>query len=329
MRALNKAERLLEIQQLLLEWPDGLRQSEIADRLGVHRSTIHRYLPELTTQFHVFERPDGRLAVDREASLARLRVTVHEATAVFLAARLLHRQSDERNPHAISALIKLARALRRVAPPMSRGIEDTARCMQSAPGREDRRFVAVLEALTRGWVLGQWVEVGYRKLGAERPSRGRIAPYLIEATGPGLSTYVLGLRQPPGEIRVLKVERMVSARLTPERFEMPEDLDVSRVFENAWGIWRPAEGGPVEVVLLFDTRVAERVREARWHGSEQTEERPDGALLWRARIGDVTEIRPWVRSWGPDVEVLAPSQLREQVAGDLRAAAARYERQAP
>ena len=46
-RALNKTARLLQIEALLLAHPEGLTQAEIARRLGVNRSTIHRYVPDL------------------------------------------------------------------------------------------------------------------------------------------------------------------------------------------------------------------------------------------------------------------------------------------
>lgn len=323
-QAYSKAERLLEIETLLLSHPDGLRQADIARRLGVNRSTVHRYLPELTSQFQVYEAPDGRLAIDREQYLARVRVNVHEAAAIFLAARLLDRQSDERNPHAASALEKLSIALDAVAPPMARGIADTAERMRLRPERASTPFMPVMEALTSGWVRGRFVEVRYRRLYADAESVSRIAPYVLEATGPGFSTYVLGLREPPGEVQVLKVERITAAVVTDDPFELPADLDVARVFENAWGIWRPDEDGPVEVVLRFSAAVAGRVRESRWHGTESTEPQPDGGLLWRARIGDATEIRPWIRGWGPEVEVLAPLDLRDTIAADCRAAWRRY-----
>jgi predicted DNA-binding protein (UPF0251 family) len=37
--AKNKASRLLQIEALLLEHPEGLTQAEIARRMGVNRST--------------------------------------------------------------------------------------------------------------------------------------------------------------------------------------------------------------------------------------------------------------------------------------------------
>lgn len=39
--------RLREIEQLLRQYPEGLRQSEIASRLGLHRSTVMRDMPAL------------------------------------------------------------------------------------------------------------------------------------------------------------------------------------------------------------------------------------------------------------------------------------------
>ena len=53
-RAANKADRLMQIESLLVTHPEGLTQAEIARRLGVHRSTIYRYLPDLTTRFAVY-----------------------------------------------------------------------------------------------------------------------------------------------------------------------------------------------------------------------------------------------------------------------------------
>ena len=60
-RATAKSERLLQIEALLLHHPERLSQAELARRLGVHRSTINRDLPELTNRFAIYESGDGRL----------------------------------------------------------------------------------------------------------------------------------------------------------------------------------------------------------------------------------------------------------------------------
>ena len=57
-RAENKASRLLQIEALLLAHPEGMSQAGIASRLGVHRSTINRDLPDLPG--HIYIEDDGR-----------------------------------------------------------------------------------------------------------------------------------------------------------------------------------------------------------------------------------------------------------------------------
>jgi len=41
-------------------------------------------------------------------------------------------------------------------------------------------------------------------------------------------------------------------------------------------------------------------------------------------VSEPLEMQPWVRSWGAQVEVLAPQGLRERIADDLRRAAGQY-----
>jgi predicted DNA-binding transcriptional regulator YafY len=94
------------------------------------------------------------------------------------------------------------------------------------------------------------------------------------------------------------------------------------MFERAWDIIADQE--PVEVVLRFSPEVAARVQEARWHPSQRVEVQADGSLLWRATVAGSIEIRLWVLSWGADVEVLGPAELRDDVAATAERALARY-----
>jgi CRISPR-associated endonuclease/helicase Cas3 len=52
----------------------------------------------------------------------------------------------------------------------------------------------------------------------------------------------------------------------------------------------------------------------------------DGCLSLRVQIADPREMLPWIRSWGPQVEVIAPEWLRERVADELKNAAEIYQR---
>src|SRR5512137_1284192 len=161
-RAENKAARLLQIEALLLTHPDGLTQAEIARRLGVNRSTIHRYLPDLSTEFAVYEEDDGRLVIDRDHYLTNVRLTLHEAMAVHLAARLMATRSDRQNPHAAAALRKLGIALEKLAPRVAEHLKLSAAVMDDQAQRHDPVYLEVLETLTRAWSLKRKVSLKHQ-----------------------------------------------------------------------------------------------------------------------------------------------------------------------
>ena len=78
------------------------------------------------------------------------------------------------------------------------------------------------------------------------------------------------------------------------------------------------------VVIRFSAAVAKRAAETRWHPSQQLEQQADGGLIWRGQVAGMREIRIWILGWGADAEVLEPAALRDEVAAELRRAAALY-----
>jgi CRISPR-associated endonuclease/helicase Cas3 len=321
-RATGKAERLLQIEALLLEYPEGLSQAEIARRLNVHRSTINRSLPELTHRFAIYETDDGRLAIDRDHYLMNVRLTLHESMAVHLAARLMATRTDKQNPHAAAALRKLGLALEKLAPRISEHLKASAGVMEDQAQRHDPVYLHVLETLTRAWSDGRVAHL-WHKMPDGKVFDYDFSPYFIEPYAVGQTTHAIGWREPPGALRTFKLERIQRIELMDETYTIPKDFDPRDLLADAWGIWY-TEAEPVEVVLKFHPRVAGRVRETRWHRSEAVEEQPDGYLLWRAQVAEPQEMVNWVRGWGSDVGVLAPPDLREQMMGEVRRLAAMY-----
>ena len=303
----SKSNRLRQIEALLIDHPEGLTQAEIARRLGVNRSTIHRNIPDLDAP--VYE-DQGRLFIDRKAYLIDVRFTLHEALSVHLAARLLAMVLDRQNPHAAAALRKLSISLKSRAPYISRHLSRSADQIDEEAQWQDPNYLHILETLTYAWAEGHKVTIWYRKDETDPVRQFTFAPYYIEPSAVGRSAYVIGLREPPNEMRTFKIERIHRAEPLPEPYTIPADFDPGKLLTNAWGIWYTDEK-PVEVILKFGRRVAQRVGETRWHRTEQVTEQEDGSLLWRALIAEPQEMMPWIRGWGADVEVLEPQEIRQ------------------
>ncbi len=323
-KSFGKAERLIQIENLLLAHSRGLTKSELARRLGVHRSTIGRDIAELSTSGRlIIYEEDGRLKLDRDAYLTHVRFTMHEALAIHLAARLMATRMDKRNPHAASALRKLGQSLEKLAPPISRHILAAAEVMDEPETlRDDPVYLKVLEALTRAWSEGRMVRL-LHEMEDGRTFEYDFAPYFIEPYAIGRTTHVIGWRDPPKKVRTFKIERIRWVELLSTRYEIPKSFDPRKLLRSAWGIWY-TEGEPIRVCLRFSPRVARRVRETRWHPSERTEEQPDGSLLWEAEVAETQEMLPWIRGWGADVEVLEPPKLRNDLEKEVQRMAKLY-----
>lgn len=327
-RAANKAERLLQIEQLLLAHPEGLTQAELARRLGVNRSTILRNLADAS--HYIYEEPDGRLKIDRRADLINLRLNLHEAMAVHIAARLLATRMDRQNRHAAAALRKLGHAIERWAQRISAHVLQAADIMDDSAQRDDPVYLSVLETLTEAWANERKVHIWHQGETGEKVLEYRLSPYFIEPYAIGQSTYVIGKAQLRADKRwgaermfTFKIERIRRAEATTETYQIPDDFDPRIYLADAWGIWSTGEA-PVEVALRFSPRVARRVLETRWHRSERTEPQVDGKLIWRAHIAEPKEMLPWIRGWGADVEVLAPEWLRKTLEAEVRKMARMY-----
>ena len=61
-----------------------------------------------------------------------------------------------------------------------------------------------------------------------------------------------------------------------------------------------------------------------WHRSQAIDDLEDGGCLLTVRVAETREMILWIRSWGPDLEVLEPPALREEIAADAWRAAAVY-----
>jgi predicted DNA-binding transcriptional regulator YafY len=314
-RLINRTSRLRRLEELLLLSPNGLSAVELAKHLEVNRRTIYRDLDFLSFQGVPIWQQGGRFGVIRTRYLATVRLSYHEAMALVLAGLQLTHTLDKQNPHVISALQRLATTL----PEMPAAhLKRAAERMQAY--QPDPVGVSVLERIAEGWGSGLKVKVAYRSPDSGALRQRIISPYALEPTASGV--YVIGFDDWSNDMRTFKLNRLESAHLLDEPYTIPEDFDAEAYLSSSWGIMTGEQVD--EVVLRFSATVTSLVAERRWHPSQQLERLPDGGCMLRLEVSQPLEMQPWVRSWGSQVEVLAPDWLRERIAAELQQAAEQY-----
>ena len=316
-RLRTRTARLRQLEETLLLKPGGMRAADLSRQFKVNRRTVYRDLGFLAEQGVPLWQENGTFGIVRTRYQSTVRLTYHESVALVLAGLLLTRTFDERNPHVIAALHRLAMTL---PEPFTAQLERAA--MRAQSQHANHQHTAVLEAIAEGWGTGHKVWITYRPPNGEAARERVIAPYTLEATDAGV--YVIGYDESSQEIRTFKLERLQTARVLPDSYVIPEDFNPEAYLANSWRIM--TGDNSVEVVLRFIADAAPYIRERTWHPSQTVEMHKDGTLTLRLCIAEPREMLPWIRSWGAQVEVLSPDWLREKVAEELRNAAEIYSR---
>jgi proteasome accessory factor B len=317
----DRAARYLRIAQVLHAHGEaGISAADIAKQIGVSKRTVYRDLDNMDLDAGLpIWNVDGRFGLEEGAFLPPLALTLPEAMAFYLAARLLSKATDELDTEIIGAFVKLAQVL---PPVLAEQLQETADAFADTP--VDETFTRVLRGLTQALAERRIVELDYDATVYD-PSRGRrrvrLHPYAIEPSAVTRALYVIGWDEERAARRTFKVERIREVTVTPATFPAVAASTAAEM-RSAWDV--VSDDTPVRIAIRFSPEVAQRVAETRWHPSQVDELEADGSLLWRANVSGVLEIRAWILGWGPDAEVLEPPELRAWVSERHRQAAARY-----
>lgn len=100
-----------------------------------------------------------------------------------------------------------------------------------------------------------------------------------------------------------------------EKFEYPEGFSIDEHIGDSWGVFCNDE--TCQVKLKFSPEVSRRVKNIRYHHSQEIiEEDDNGAITLKFEVCGLIELKPWLLQWGDQVEVLEPESLRKDLLND-------------
>lgn len=175
--------------------------------------------------------------------------------------------------------------------------------------------VALFEKVARAILESCELRFDYRKIDGDEWETRRLQPYhLTEFDG---GWYVIGYDPDRKARRTFALQRIRKARPAKVRFLRPADFSLNDHLGGSFGVWHnPADRGKrSRIRLRFTGWAARLVSERRWHPSQQIEWNGnlDDELIMTLELCSFEEIRRWILSWGPQVEVLSPPDLRTEI----------------
>lgn len=181
--------------------------------------------------------------------------------------------------------------------------------------------LAVFNALSRAVLRQEEVSFDYRKPGDAKKTPRHVRPYHL-ANRENL-WYLIGHDLEREALRTFALPRIEDVVVSKTTFSRPEDFSPEKFFASALGVLGGV--GDFHVVIRFTAQVAGRVREREWHESQEMHELPGGALELRMRLGALTEAEQWILGWGAAAEVIAPAELRRNIAKTAQTMAKKYQ----
>lgn len=316
------ARRLHELK-MLLNRSGGLTVYDIAERLKTSVRTAIRYLRALERAGEpLHEELDGRRKLWRLKPNARhesITLTMSQMVALFLSRRVFDFLAGTGFKEDLDDVFaKLEATLKRRDFLAVRNLDRKIFDVNEAPHIYAERLEDVND-ITTALIREERLRVRHVSVGdGKKPFV--IEPYTLLIYKKGL--YLVSKSFHHDAIRTFALDGFRSVEwLRGERFTYPDDYDPSRMYEGAFGI---IPGPRQRVRIRFDQSVARVVRRRRWHPTQRIRS-VDGGIELTMQVAGITEVRSWVLGFGDKAVVLEPTELRHEIAGELRCAVARYE----
>ena len=315
-----RSDRLLSIL-LLLQAHDQLPAAELAQRLEVSVRTIMRDVEALSSAgvpVYTVRGPLGGIALLPGYRTDVTGLTADESRALFvLMSGSAH--ADLGLGQALgSALRKVMAALPDAHRPDAdltsrRIIIDPVR-WRATPGEP----VAELDALQQAVFTDRRVRLRYRRGSDNRVHDYTLDPYgLVNKSG---MWYLVADRD--GEPRLFRMDRVQSAEVLAEPVRRRAGLELAQVWET---LRRNIDDFPAPFAVTVRVRDESLALFLRFHAADVAEP-PKAGSGWSTVELRFRSMLPAqsLLSFGPDVEVVAPEELREHLAATAAATAAVY-----
>lgn len=297
------------MELLLHSHPEGLRRAEIARRLGVHRSTISRYVDELKDHVDIYEDNNLIKIKENDSDTNNLDLSIYESLAFNMSAEVLAQNSEFQNPHLASGLRKIAMNMRSYAPKVSNNIimlaEQIDKQVQQKKG--NGQFNSVLEVLIDSWVSGRIVKITQND-GTET----ELAPYFIgfreDEDNKRNPISVTGRLRHTQEIITIDITTITAATILDETYTIPDNLKPFKI-PDKFGEYQSNDTIPLK--LKVNESSALNVFRELEHTPEKIEKQNNCQIV-TFNVENSILLTLKIIQCGPSVEILEPVSYRKK-----------------
>jgi predicted DNA-binding transcriptional regulator YafY len=313
--------------------PFGVRLKTLERDLGVTPRTIDRYISSLRDNL---KNPlgDAMLQVDGSGDQRRLKIrqpehrpdmSVYLAAAMYFDLAVLRFLEGTVLKDTVADLWhRLYGKLNAVQQSQSRDFDRKFYAVPYAP-KDYRDQDEALDLIFRALLQGFRLRIDYAPMSGTLREH-HFEPYTLVGYRGGL--YLLGKSNHGAQPIYLALERIRNVAFDYDndgnqvRFTLPRRYSPASFIEGSFGIFDGPESRVVIRILSPETETYLRSRSI--HPTQVFVEGRNGERLLEMKVRGTTELKNWILSFGPWIEVVEPAELRAEVAEMLRSGANLY-----
>ena len=301
---------MLRIHQAIQsgKFPNATR---LARELEVSTKSIHRDIEFMRDRLDLPIEYDGSRFgyryTEEVNAFPTVQITEGEIFALLVAEKALqqYRGTSFEKP-LLSAIKKMEQSLPNT---ISLNLAEIEQTISFRTRAEQILNLEIFDALAKATSHRRQIEMTYRKVGKRETETRIIDPYhLANING---EWYLFAYDHDRKDIRTFAPVRIQSVKPTGQIFERPEKFSLEKRLRDSFGVH--SGEGEFDVVIQFNPRVADLIREKKWHESQQLRELKGGGAELKLKLSSLLEIERWVLSWGGDAKVLKPKELADSI----------------
>jgi len=148
----------------------------------------------------------------------------------------------------------------------------------------------VFDALAKATAAQRQIDFTYRKPGQQQTEQRRVDPYhLANING---EWYLFAYDHSRKDIRTFVPARIKSIKQTGKTFSRVAGFSLEQRLRNSFGVHSGRD--KFDVVVRFNDKAADYIREKRWHESQELKELKRGAVELRMKLSSFAEVERWV-----------------------------------
>ena len=315
-------ERLIQILFKLIRRPHS--RQELAREYGVNAKTISRDIDALSLEYPIISKRAGREVFYQFADGFKFefpKISIEELATLLLAQESIAgigitAKGSPFAGYADSLLEKIRKSL----PNSVRERMDALAGVYGSsaiPAKDFARHTETIDRLASCAVRQKRISVQYYSLGSNEEKPRVLEPYAVYFDPDGATLKLVAFDPTYQKPRVFSVERISGVKELNENFERPTEFSLGEYLDE--NCFNGIHGEPVTVRLKATGVTARIFGERKFHPSQKTIEQKQrrGAspetITIEMRVARGRGLVRFIMSWLPDVEVVSPKEIREEV----------------